>query len=245
MDNTLYVAMTGAKQSLAQQTIYSNNLANANTSGFKADLYQAQSVELLGAGYPSQVFGVATQSASDFKPGAIQTTGRDLDVAIDGSGWLVVETPEGTEAYTRAGDLKVNQNGLLTTANDLIVIGNGGPITIPPAEKIEIADDGSISVIPQGQGPESMAVIDRLKLVDPPLNTLKKGLDGLMHKTEGEPAQADSNVKVTTGAIEGSNVSGVEEMINMISASRQFETQLKLMQSIDENSQTLARLLQI
>lgn len=245
MDNTLYVAMSGAKQSLAQQTIYSNNLANANTSGFKSDLYQAQSVELLGAGFPSQVFGVATQSASDFAPGSLETTGRELDIAIDGRGWIAVQTPEGSEAYTRAGDLKINQSGILTTASGLVVVGNGGPISMPPAEKIQLGEDGSISVIPLGQGPESLAVIDRIKLVNPANGELAKGLDGLMHKKDGGLAQADSNTKIVTGAIEGSNVSAVEEMINMISASRQFETQLKLMQSIDDNSQSLARLLQI
>lgn len=245
MDDTLYVAMTGANRALEQQAVYSNNLANANTSGFRADLYQAESVAVSGPSFASQVFVAPQKSATDFTPGTVMTTGRDLDIAIIDKGWLAVQSSSGQEAYTRSGDLQINSNGILTNSKGLPILGNGGPIALPPAKKIQIARDGTISIIPIGQDAKSIAVVDRIRLVNPADSDLTKGTDGLMYLKNGASASADASVVINQGSLETSNVNAIENMINMISASRNFEMQLKLMQTVDEGASALAQVLQI
>lgn len=245
MDTALYISMNGAKRSLAEQHVYSNNLANVNTTGFRQDLYQSESLYLNGNNLPSQVFTTSKASATDFKQGPLMTTGRELDVAIRGEGWLAVQTESGQTALTRAGNLQINQSGFLVTQAGDFVLGEGGPISIPPYESLQIAEDGTITVVPQGEDPTAVTVLDRLMLVKPEPKNLVKGGDGLMHVMGDSTVQADAQVRVAPKTLEGSNVSAVEQMVNMINASREFEVQLKLMGNIDQNQQSLARLLQI
>ncbi len=244
MSDALYVAMTGAKQTLIAQSVNANNLANTKTVGFRADMYNANSVALLGEELPSNVYSVSEKPTPNLSPGGLMTTGRELDVAINGSGYIVVKAPNGEEAMTRTGDFQINANGLLTTGAGHPVMGNGGPIAIPPAEKIQISDDGTIHILPVGAEKTAMATLDRIMLVNPDPKNIIKGEDGLLRDSQGKGYVADSSVKVTTGALESSNVNAVEAMVNMISLARQFEIQMKMMQKIDENENQLAQLMQ-
>jgi flagellar basal-body rod protein FlgF len=241
----LYVAMSGARETLIAQGSNSNNLANANTPGFLADLQQFRSMPVFGDGHPTRVYGMSERPAIDFSKGSFVHTGGDLDVAVNGTGWLVVQAKDGTEAYTRRGDLMLDANGLLTTGNGLPVIGNGGPIAIPPAEKIEIAPDGTISIRPLGQGAGELAVIDQIKLVNPPRADLEKGNDGLMRLRDGTSALPDVGTQLVSGSLESSNVNIVDAMVNMIELSRRFELQVKMMktaQDIENASSSIMRM---
>jgi flagellar basal-body rod protein FlgF len=245
MDRGLYIAMSGAKQILLSQDSNSNNLANANTTGFRADLDQARTMPLFGIGHPSRVYSMSERPGVNFMAGALQTTGRDLDVAIDGDGWIAVQSKDGSEAYTRAGDLHITAQGELVTGNGLPVIGNNGPIAIPPNQKMELDRDGSINIIPQGANQATLAIVDRIKLVKPDRAQLDKGTDGLFRQKSGQPAAADANVKITTGVLEGSNVSTVGEMVQMIELARQFENHIKMMKTIDDDGAASAKIMQI
>ncbi len=238
MDRMLYIAMSGAKETLLAQATNNNNLANASTPGFQADLQQFRSMPVFGDGYPTRVYGLSERPAVDTKHGAIVQTGRDLDVAANGDGWFAVQASDGNEAYTRRGDLKVDVNGLLTTGNGLPVMGNGGPIAIPPAEKIDIAPDGTISIRPIGQGASELAVIDRIKMVSLPKDQLQKGNDGLVRLAEGATAEADADQQLVTGALESSNVNIVDSMVDMIELSRRFEMQVKMMKTAEETEES-------
>ncbi len=244
MDRMLYLAMNGASQTLKSQTVNAQNLANAHVSGFRADLATFSESPIQGPGLPTRVNAVASDQGVNFQAGAIMTTGRDLDVAINGEGWLAVQDPEGNEAYTRAGNLRISANGLLLTGSGQTVIGNsGGPISIPPAEKIAIGADGTISIRPVGQDANGLVTVDRIKLVLPENSELQKGADGLMHLPDNRIAEADAAVSLTSGALEGSNVNAVDALVDMISLSRQFEMQIKMMQVAKENDQASAQLL--
>ncbi len=245
MDRSLYVAMSGAKQILQAQASNSNNLSNANTTGFRSDLQQFRSMPVFGPGQPSRVYAMVERPATDFSHGAIQATGRDLDVAIKDNGWIAVQSPDGSEAYTRAGDLRLTPDGLLQTSSGLPVFGNGGPIAVPPAQKLEIGQDGTISVVPLGQPSNTLAIVDRIKLVDPPLDQLEKLNDGLMHLKGDLPAPASSEVTLISGSLETSNVNAVDAMVRMIELARQFEMQIKVMKSANDNDAASAQLLRI
>lgn len=246
MDKALYIAMTGAKNNMMAQVNHSNNLANVNTSGFKADLAQARSMPVYyGEGLPTRSFAMVESPATDFASGPIVETGRELDIAIEGDGFIAVQGADGLEAFTRAGSLYVDSVGMLRTGNGLPVLGNGGPVALPAAEKIEVAIDGTITIVPLGQGAESVAQVDRIKLVNPDLETLNKSEDGLFRTFNGgEEVPADGAVRVVSGFIEGSNVNAVTEMTSILSLSRQYEMQVKIMQTVKENSESSARLLQ-
>jgi flagellar basal-body rod protein FlgF len=242
IDRMLYVAMSGAKETLLSQANASNNLANASTPGFLADLNQFRSMPVFGQGHPTRVYAMNERPQADFAQGSVVQTGRDLDVAVKGGGWIAVQAADGNEAYTRRGDLYVDQNGLLKTGNDLPVMGNGGPIAIPPADKIDIGLDGTISIVPAGQASNELAIVDRIKLVDPPRQDMAKGLDGLMRYTGGV-AEADANQRVASGSLESSNVNVVNEMVDMIELARRFEMQVKMMKTAEENARSSASLL--
>lgn len=242
IDRMLYVAMSGAKETLLSQANASNNLANASTPGFLADLNQFRSMPVFGAGQPTRVYAMNERPQADFNHGSLIQTGRDLDVAVKGGGWIAVQSADGDEAYTRRGDLYVDENGLLKTGNGLPVMGNGGPIAIPPADKIDIGLDGTISVVPAGQQANELAIIDRVKLVNPPLEQMQKGADGLMRFADGE-AEADANQRLVSGSLETSNVNVVNEMVDMIELARRFEMQVKMMKTAEENASSAASLL--
>jgi len=236
MDRMLYVAMSGAKETLIAQANASNNLANASTTGFLSDLNQFRSMPVFGSGHPTRVYAMDERPGTDFDFGSVQYTGRDLDVAVKEGGWLAVQAPDGSEAYSRRGDLRVDENGLLVTGNDLPVMGNGGPIAIPPFEKIDIGVDGTVSIKPLGATADQLAVIDRVKLVAPQYEQMKKGEDGLFRLNDGGEAEPDPAQRLVSGALVSSNVNVVNEMVDMIELSRRFELQVKMMKTAEESA---------
>ncbi|MGB5259128.1 MAG: flagellar basal body rod protein FlgF [Gammaproteobacteria bacterium] len=245
MDKLLYIAMNGASETMKAQAVNSQNLANVSTTGFRADLESYASQPVYGPGHASRVYGLATDKGVDFTPGSAIGTGRDLDIAVNGRGWIAVQGPDGNEAYTRAGDLQVDSLGLLTTGAGHPVIGSGSPIAIPPFEKIEIAADGTISILPVGQGATALQVVDRIKLVNPPEGDMVKGSDSLMHMANYQPAIADSTVTLQPGAIESSNVNAIEAMVSLIQLARHYEMQIKVMASAEENDKASSSLMRM
>lgn len=236
MDRMLYIAASGANQNLNAISISANNLANAATDGFKADMEQARSMQAFGEGLPTRVFAMTEIPSQNFDEGAIKTTERDLDIAIEGKGWIAVQDANGNEAYTRSGSLQVNANGTLETMNGLMVLGDGGPITLPTQlEKIEIGRDGTITIRPQGAPANALEDVDRIKLVNPNYPDITKGSDGLFRRRDGNDEDAAAEVTILSGVLESSNVNAVGEMTNLISIQRQFEMQVKLMKAAEDN----------
>ncbi len=245
MDRMIYTAMTGAKHILEKQATTSHNLANATSTGFKSQIDSFRAVPVLGEGLPTRAFVVDSTSGSDFNSGAIQSTNRSLDVAVKGDGWLAVQRADGSEAYTRNGSLKTSPNGLLQTATGLTIMGDGGPITIPPDVAVSIGKDGTVSTVNNLTLPGPSNIIGRIKLVNPPQANLVRADDGLFTTKDGKPATADANVSVVQGALESSNVNVVDAMVTMISLARQFETQMKLIQTAENNANKASQLLQL
>ncbi|NCA70296.1 MAG: flagellar basal body rod protein FlgF [Sphingobacteriia bacterium] len=242
MDRLIYSAMTGAKATLDQQGTVANNLANAATSGFRAQLHKLRAVEVETQALPTRAFVVDAEIATDFTPGPLQLTARPLDVALAGPGWLAVLTPDGGEAYTRDGGLDVSPEGVLQTRAGLPVWGEGGLIRIPPDTEISIGEDGTISAHRRDE-PNLVDTLDRIRLVDPPRETLVRGEDGLFRRRDGALTPADPQLRLVSGYLEGSNVNAVDMMAQMISLGRQFEMQMRMLQSADENARSAGRLL--
>ncbi|MGZ5883940.1 MAG: flagellar basal-body rod protein FlgF [Burkholderiaceae bacterium] len=242
MDRLIYTAMTGAKHVMEQQANTSHNLANVGTTGFRAQLNSFRAVPVLSEGLPTRAFVVDSTIGTNFSVGTIQQTGRDLDVAVQGQGWLAVQLDDGSEAYTRNGSLKLSENGVLQTQTGLSIQGEGGPISIPPNVTVTIAKDGTVSSI-DTTGKASSTIVGRLKLVNPPEDTLVRGDDGLFRVKNGDPADADPNVTVVGGALEGSNVNVVDSMVNMISLARQFEMNMSLLKNAESNAAKAGELL--
>jgi flagellar basal-body rod protein FlgF len=242
MDRMIYTAMTGAKHILEQQATNSHNLANATSTGFKAQVDSFRAVPVISSGLPTRAFVVDATVGADFKPGPIQSTGRDLDVAVQGQGWFVVQRENGTEGLTRNGSFKISENGVLQTETGLNVMGDGGPISIPPDVKITIAKDGTVSTVSSGATPGVSNVLGRLKLVNPDENNLVRNEDGLFGNKDGSQPEADATVSVVSGALESSNVNVVEAMVTMISLARQFETQMKLVTTAENNANKASQL---
>jgi flagellar basal-body rod protein FlgF len=243
MDRLIYTAMTGAKHILEQQANTSHNLANAATTGFRAQFDAFRAVDVNGPGMPTRTFVVDSTVGTDFSAGPIQQTGRDLDVAVQGKGWIAVQLEDGTEAYTRNGSLKLSENGVLQTQSGINVLGDGGPISIPPDVNITIAKDGTISAMANDFKPGPSNVLGRIKLVNPPEDTIVRGDDGLFRVKGGEPADADAGVSLIGKALEGSNVNVVDAMVNMISLARQFEMQMNMLKNAESNDAKAAQLL--
>jgi flagellar basal-body rod protein FlgF len=243
MDRLLYVAMGGASEMLEAQAVISHNLANASTTGFRADLHAFSSYLVQGPGYDTRVSVVGEQLGFDPRSGALQETGRALDVAIHGPGYLAVQAADGTEAYTRAGNLRVNPDGVLETAAGRPVLGDGGPVTLPPFTQVGIGPDGTVSVVPEGLGPEALVQVARLRLVNPAHEDLAKGPDGLLRLHDGGQAPPDASVRISGGTLESSNVSAAEALVEMIQVSRAFEMQVRLMNTADDTDSALQQLL--
>lgn len=241
----LYIGMTGAKQTEYAQAINSNNLANVSTTGFRADLHAFSSVPIQGPGTDSRVNAVVDSMSTDFASGPTSTTGRDLDVAINGDGFIAVQAADGSEAYTRAGDLRVEAGGLLSTGAGHLVLGDSGPVAIPPNASLLIGGDGTISVQPLGQGPETLAIVDRIKLVNPANEQLQKGEDGLLRLAGDASADADASVTITSGALEQSNVNVAKTLVNMIELARQYEMQINVVKTSKENADAAASLMRL
>jgi flagellar basal-body rod protein FlgF len=245
MDRMLYVAMTGAKETLRAQTVNNHNLANVSTTGFRADLAAFQSRAVDGTGFASRVYATNASVGWDSTSGALLTTGRDLDIAVNGPGWIAVQDADGREAYTRAGDLKIDPTGQLMTATGRPVLGDGGPINVPPYTSIFFAADGSISVVAQGQGPDTTSTVGRIKLVNPAEADVQRGEDGLFRLKDGSDAPPDAAVRIGSGVLESSNVNTAAAMVNMIELARQFEMQVKAIRTAEENGQAAAQLMRI
>ena len=238
MDRMIYLSMAGAKATMQRQDALAHNLANASTAGFRAEMTAFRAVPVLGSGASTRVYAIESTPGYNAEPGPEQATGRNLDVALKGNAWLAVQGLDGTEAYTRAGALDVDAEGLLITKTGRTVLGDGGPITIPQNAQVQIASDGTISAAVGNNKPQ---MVGKLKLVTPE-TPLQRGEDGLFRAADGD-LPADSNARLQDGALEGSNVSAVETMIAMIAASRQFEQQMKMVHSAQEKEQTAAKLL--
>lgn len=245
MDRLIYTAMTGAKHVFMQQAGTANNLANASTIGFKAQEHRFRAVPVLGEGMPTRAFVVDASVSDVMDEGPLMFTGRNLDVAVNGKGWIAVQLPDGSEAYTRAGSLDVDVTGLLQTKSGHTVAGDGGPINIPPDNNIEIAPDGTVSVVPSFGTPNNSNAIGRIKLVNPPEANMVRGADGLFRMRDGQAAPAEESVKLASGTLEGSNVNVTDAMVNLISLARQFEMQIKMLQTADTNAQRADQLLSL
>jgi flagellar basal-body rod protein FlgF len=243
MDHLIYTAASGAKHILEQQATTSNNLANLNTTGFRAQLDTFRAVPVLGEGLPTRTFVVNNTVGADFSSGPLQLTGRDLDVAIKGPGWIAVQNADGSEAYTRNGALQMSPNGVLTTSAGVTVLGEGGPITIPPDVTVTVGGDGTISTISTAERPAAPVILGRIKLVNPPEKDLVRGDDGLFRLQDGAAAQADPTVRVAGGALEGSNVNAVDAMVAMIGLARSFETQMSLLKNAENNAAKAGQIL--
>ena len=245
MDRMIYVAMTGAKHLQEQQAVVAHNLANASTNGFRAVASAFRAVPVQGEGLPTRAFVVASTPGANFTPGAVQSTGRDLDIAIQGPGWITVQTADGSEAYTRNGSLQVSSNGLLQTRNGLNVVGEGGPIAIPPDSSINISREGTVSVVSTVPPPKTVNAVGRIKLVNPEEKLLARGDDGLFRLRNGSSAETDPKVALASGALEGSNVNVIEEMITMISVARQFDLQMQLLSNAQKNATQASQILNV
>ncbi|WP_447894827.1 MULTISPECIES: flagellar basal body rod protein FlgF [unclassified Vreelandella] len=242
MDRMLYTAMSGAKNAMDQQSVVSQNLSNVSTAGFRAQLQAARSVPVEGAGaLHTRVSAVTTTPGTDFSQGPIERTGRGLDVAMQDNAWMAVQADDGSETYTRRGDLQIDSDGVLLSVGRP-VMGDGGPIALPQGAQISIGADGTISAIPQGEGPEALVDVGRIKLVTPDELALTRGEDGLFRaplNEEGEPGvlAANEDARLVSGALEGSNVSAVDAMVSMIDVARRYDMQMRMLSNADENAQ--------
>jgi flagellar basal-body rod protein FlgF len=243
MDRLIYTVASGTKHIMEQQATTSNNLANASTTGFRAQLDSFRAVPVQSDGLPTRAFVVDNTIGSDFSAGPLQVTGRDLDVAVKGNGWIAVQMADGSESYTRNGSLQVSANGILQTSNGLTVAGESGPITIPPDSRVSVGSDGSISTLSTTTVPATATVLGRIKLVNPNSADLVRGDDGMFRRKDGAAAQADPAVTVAGGALEGSNVSAIDSMVNMITLGRSFETQMSLLKNAENNAAKAAQIL--
>ncbi len=243
MDKFLYIAMSGAKETMRAQTANNHNLANASTTGFRADLSAFQTRAVEGSGHASRAYATNSTTGFDQTQGSLVHTGRDLDVGVQGEGWIAVQGRDGREAYTRMGDLRIDSAGLLLNGAGLPVLGDAGPVSVPPNASVMIGSDGTVSIVPLGQGPETTALVGRIKLVNPPAESLTRSDDGLFRQKDGADAPADANVQLVSGVLESSNVNVADAMVNMIELSRHFELQVKAMRTAEENAAAAAQLL--
>jgi len=243
MDRLVYTAMAGAKSMLDRQSVVANNIANISTPGFRADISLYRAIPVDGQGLPTRASTLESSPGSDFSNGPLIDTGRALDIAITGRGWMAVEGADGKEAYTRAGSFKVGPGGALLTQGGQNVLGDGGPIALPPDTSISIGRDGTISAIPKQPPLTAVTVVGRIKLVDPEDSALTKGPDGLFRMKDGSTGDASETVSVTAGALEGSNVNAAAAMVDMISLARNYELQMKAIAHGEENDKQATQLL--
>ena len=245
MQSVLQIAAEAARQAQLAQSVVSHNLANASTTAFKADLYQAESAYLKGGLNESSATTTQREMGVDFSPGNVQFTGRDLDVAITGQGWMMVLADDGTQALSRRGDLRVDVNGQLIDGQGRALMGEGGPVALPPFSQMTIASDGTISIVPLGEPPTTVAVIDRLLLVNPPSDDISKGVDGLFRTQDMGNLAPDASVRLSVGALETSNVNTISAMVEMIELARSFESHVQTMKSSEELDTSSASLMRL
>ena len=244
MDRLIYTSMAGANHTLSQQATAAHNLANAGTTGYRAENNAFRAIPVFGDGLPTRAFVADSTINADFTPGPLETTGRDLDVAVKGPGWITVQLDTGEEAYTRNGSLQVSPNGILQTHNGLKVKGDtGGIITVPPDMRITIGADGTVSSVPINSQPNTVAIVGRIKLVNPLEDTLTKGADGVFRLKNAGESQIDTKVRLVDGTLESSNVNVVHEMVSMIALARQFDMQMKMLESAQRNAEQASEIM--
>lgn len=247
MDRLIYTAMTGASQTLNRQAAVAHNLANVSSAGYRAEEHRLRAVQVqsnsLQKGLATRAFAVDASTHTDYTPGPMMITGRPLDMAVQGAGWIAVQLADGSEAYTRNGSFEINVNGIVQTRSGLPVLGDGGPIAIPPDVKISVGVDGTISALPESGAQNTVSVLGRVKLVNPPEADLVRGEDGLFRLRDGGAAPADERINVAAGSLEGSNVNPAEQMVAMISLARQFEMQMKMLSTADANDRAATQIL--
>lgn len=244
MDRLIYIAMTGASQTLNQQSTVAHNLANVSTPGYRAQTTALRATPVFGEGLKTRAFVVDSTPGSDLRAGPVMHTGRELDVAVQGEGWIAVQAKDGSEAYTRNGSLMIDVEGRLLTRNGQPVLGDGGPITVPADAKISIGKDGTVSALPAGQAASTIVTAGRIKLVNPPEEQLTRGNDGLF-RVKGGSSEADARVTLAESSLEGSNVNVAETMVQMIGLARQFELQMKVLQHAESDAQKASQLLNL
>ena len=245
MDRLIYTSLTAMRGSMSRQTAIANNLANAQTPGFRADIANAQSLWLDGSGLDARAVVSEEVLGADMRAGTVTQTGRDLDIAMQGDALLVVQATNGEEAYTRRGDLQISPSGLLTTGDGHPVQGGQGPVTIPPADAISIDQEGRVWVVPQGGDPENPQEVDRLRLATPTGSEIAKGLDGLF-RVKGEGILPDDpEARLLTRSLEGSNVTATSALVEMIEASRSWDTHLKMISDVRDLDSATANLMQL
>ena len=245
MDRLIYTSLTAMRGSMSRQTAIANNLANAQTPGFRADIANAQSLWLDGSGLDARALVSEEVLGADMRAGTVTQTGRDLDIAMQGDALLVVQAKDGEEAYTRRGDLQVAPSGLLTTGDGNPVQGTQGPVTIPPADAITIDQEGRVWIVPQGGDAENPQEVDRLRLATPAGSEIAKGLDGLFRVKGGGILPDDPEARLLTRSIEGSNVTATSALVEMIEASRSWDTQLKMIGDVRDMDSATANLMQL
>ena len=238
MDKLVYTAATGLRARMAAQAAIANNMANASTTGFRADIVNFDQLDMIGKGLDTRRPTSEEVITADFKPGTVEQTGRPLDVAMSGEAWMAVQASDGSEAYTRRGDLQISASGVLETGDGFPVMGSGGPITVPPADKVSIGSDGSISILPLGSAPgAAMQKLDQLKLVSPTGSQTVKGLDNLLYVQGGGTLPQNLDAQVQTGALEGSNVDMTKALVDMIENQRAYEVQANLLKDAKDMDQ--------
>lgn len=245
MDRLIYTSLSAMRGSMARQTAIANNLANSQTTGFRGEIARAEALWLDGPALDSRAFGKGEVTAADMRPGTISATGRDLDIALQGDALLAVQAQDGSMAYTRRGDLQLAPSGLLTTGDGFPVQGQQGPITLPPADSISIGNDGRIFIVPQGGDAAQPLEIDRLRLVTPAGSAVAKGLDGVFRAVDGGMLPDDPDARLVTKSLEGSNVNPTAALIEMIEASKAWDSQLKLISSARDLDNASASLMQL
>lgn len=243
MDRLIYTTMTGASQTMSRQAAVAHNLANVASAGYRAEEHRLRAVQVQSQALPTRAFVVDASTHTNFASGPMQATGRPLDVAVQGPGWIALAMPDGSEAYTRNGSLQLDVNGVLQTRNGIPVQGDGGPISVPPDVKVSIGTDGSISAVPESGEQNTVNAVGRIKLVNPDETELVRGADGLFRLRSGEAAPAEENARLASGFLEGSNVNAVEQMVSMISLARQFDMQMKLLNTASTNDQAATQVI--
>ncbi|MEE4280182.1 MAG: flagellar basal body rod protein FlgF [Halieaceae bacterium] len=247
MDKFIHVVASGARQIRAAQAINAHNLANASTVGFRQDMAKAETLYLRGAGAETRAYSVLTDTAPDLRTGMVEQTGRDLDLAINGEGWFAVQGSDGVETLTRRGDMRVDEFGQLVNGENQVLMGDSGPIALPPFSSLSIATDGTISIVPLGEPPTAIAALDRIKMVNPPTADLRKNETGGLEAVtqNGLPLEADASVQLISGALESSNVDSIGAMVEMIELARQFEGFVKTLKAGETMSTSSASLMRM
>lgn len=245
MDKLIFTAMTGAKHVQQRQDTLAQNIAHVFTGGYRAATYAASSMPVPGAGAATRSFALESTTGADLTPGPVQSTGRKLDVAVDGNAWLTVQGRDGREAYTRSGALQVSENGALMAPGGYPVMGDGGPLVIPPDSNISIARDGTISAVPATGAQTAVVNVGKIKLVTLEPATARRGDDGLFRTVDGNDAPTDTRASLVSGALEGSNVNPAQAMVGMINVSRHFELQMRLISTAETNARAASQLLSL